>query len=75
MPWLRSVLVLLIAASVARADDWPQWLGPRRDGGTNEKVVPWKDAPKVLWRVPVEKGYACPVVAHGRVFIHAPVKH
>jgi outer membrane protein assembly factor BamB len=74
MLWFRTALVFLLFASAARADDWPQWLGPRRDGSTTEKVAPWKDDPKVLWRLPVEKGYACPVVAGGRVFIHAPVK-
>src|SRR5262249_14640789 len=74
MPWLRTALVLLLAAPAARADDWPQWLGPRRDGSTAEKLAPWKEAPKVAWRWPVEKGFACPVVAGGRVFLHAPVK-
>src|SRR5438093_1139251 len=74
MPWLRTLLVLLAFAPAARADDWPQWLGPRRDGTTTEKVAPWKEAPKAAWRFPVEKGYACPVIAQGRVFVHAAVK-
>src|SRR5580700_9479677 len=74
MLWFRTALVFLLFASAARADDWPQWLGPKRDGSTGEKVAPWKGDPKVLWSVPVEKGYSCPVVAQGRVFIHAPVK-
>ena len=55
------------------ADDWPQWLGPRRDGTTKEKIAAWKET-KVAWKFAVDKGYACPVVAEGRVFVHAPVK-
>jgi outer membrane protein assembly factor BamB len=74
MPWLRTILAFLLLVSAARADDWPQWLGPKRDGSTTEKIAPWKIAPKVAWRFPVEKGYACVVVAGGRVFVHAPVK-
>jgi outer membrane protein assembly factor BamB len=74
MPWLRTLLVVLLFASAVRADDWPQWLGPKRDGSTPEKLAPWTNAPKVAWRQPVEKGFACPVVAGGRVFVHAPVK-
>jgi len=74
MFWLRSLLGLLICGTVAVAGDWPQWLGPKRDGGTGEKVAPWKEAPKVLWRQAVGPGYSSPVVADGRVFIHARVK-
>lgn len=29
---MKSIaLFVLLAACVARADDWPQWLGPQRD--------------------------------------------
>ena len=58
-----------------KAEDWPQWLGPRRDGSSAEKVAPWKEAPKVLWRVPVSEGHSSPVVAGGKVFLHTRVKN
>jgi outer membrane protein assembly factor BamB len=66
------VVALLICAGTAGAADWPQWLGPKRDGSTTEKVVPWKEGetPKVLWRVPVGSGYSSPVAAGARVFLH-----
>jgi outer membrane protein assembly factor BamB len=64
---------MLFSASAA-AGDWPQWLGPKRDGSTSEQVAPWKEPPKVLWRVPVGEGHSSPVVAKGRVFLHAKVK-
>jgi outer membrane protein assembly factor BamB len=73
MTRLRTVFVLLTCAGIGRAADWPQWLGPKRDGSTAEKVAPWKEkeAPKVLWRQAVTQGYSSPVVAGGRVFLHA----
>jgi outer membrane protein assembly factor BamB len=70
---LATSLVCLLAAP-ALAEDWPQWLGPRRDNSSAEKVVPWKGALKVLWRKPAGEGNSSPVVAGGRVYIHAKVK-
>src|SRR5262249_48231309 len=62
----------LWAASAARADDWPQWLGPQRDGVWREKGLVDKfppGGPKALWRVPVAAGYGGPAVADGRVYL------
>src|SRR5215472_13190570 len=73
MPWLRSLLLLACAASVAGAGDWPQWLGPKRDGASAEKVAAWKEAPKAAWRADVGAGFSVPVVAAGRCFVHARV--
>ena len=53
-----------------------QWLGPKRDGSTGEKVTPWKDdqPPKVLWPQEISAGYSSPVIAGGKVFVHAVVR-
>jgi outer membrane protein assembly factor BamB len=77
MHWLRSLLAIslvCIFVTSAFAEDWPQWLGPRRDNSSTETVAPWKGNPKVLWRKPVGEGNSSPVVAGGRVYIHAKVK-
>ncbi len=66
--------VLLTWAVPTLAADWPQWLGPNRDGGSTEKIAPWKKAPKPAWSLPVGEGFSSPVVAKGRVFVHARVK-
>src|SRR5262245_15382272 len=70
--WLLSVVSLTLLAVSARSDDWPQWLGPQRDGVWREtgivKKLP-KDGLPVLWRKPVAQGYAGPAVANGRVFV------
>src|SRR4051812_39529658 len=62
-------LPLALAALALVAADWPQWLGPHRDGTTAEVVKPWADAPKVLWRAAVGEGHSSPVVAGGRVYL------
>jgi outer membrane protein assembly factor BamB len=64
--------VVLLASLSARADDWPQWLGPRRDGVWRESGLvdrfP-KGGPPVVWRVPVAHGFSGPAVADGRVYV------
>lgn len=66
------LLTILLIASAARADDWPQWLGPRRDSVWRETGIldkfP-KDGLKVRWRMPIAGGYAGPAVAEGRVYV------
>jgi outer membrane protein assembly factor BamB len=74
MPRLRSLVVLLVGCALASAADWPHWLGPNRDGSSPEKILPWKKAPKQSWRFPTGQGFSAPVVAGGRVFVHAQVK-
>lgn len=65
-------LVLAATATPAAADDWPQWLGPKRDGVWRETgtidTFPAGGA-KVLWRAPVGMGYAGPAVADGKVYV------
>jgi outer membrane protein assembly factor BamB len=71
---LLPLTLLLACVLPAVAADWPQWLGPKRDGATPEKVEPWKEAPKALWRQPVGPGFSVPAIVAGRVFVHARVK-
>src|SRR5271169_4292171 len=62
----------LILAGAARADDWPQWLGPKRDSVWRETGIIEKfpaNGPPVLWRTSVGGGYSGPVVAGGRVYL------
>jgi outer membrane protein assembly factor BamB len=55
--------------AVSPAGDWPQWLGPHRDGTTAEVVKPWKEPPKVLWHVPIGPGHSSPLFARGLVYL------
>ncbi len=72
----RPLLVLAGAfgatSVAARAEDWPQWLGPQRDAEWRETGIVDKfpsGGPKVLWRTPIHGGYSGPAVADGRVFV------
>ena len=62
----RKKLILVVALGQALglsalADDWPQWLGAKRDGVWRESGIlkEFPDGgPKVNWRVPIGGGYA-----------------
>ncbi len=71
----RTLLALLLSSFAilsARADDWPQWMGPQRDDVWRETGIldkfP-KGGPKVLWRAKLSWGYAGPAVADGLVYV------
>ena len=67
-----SLPVFLFLSITALAADWPQWLGPQRDGVWRETGVLQTfpaGGPKVLWRAPVGGGYAGPAVADGKVYV------
>jgi len=65
-------MLLLLLGPPARADDWPQWRGPRRDGVWREQGVVERFESAALpprWRTPIGPGYTGPAVADGRVFV------
>lgn len=77
---IHSRILFLIVAlswglslrSAVRANDWPQWRGPDRDGVCNETGLLHTfpaDGLKIRWRAPVGWGWSSPVVARGRVFV------
>lgn len=65
--------LLLGIPSWLMAADWPQWLGPTRNGQSPETVAAWTEQPAVLWRHAAGPGFGSPVVAEGRVFLHTAV--
>ncbi len=75
MKRLTSLCVLaLLAGSVPAlcGADWPQVLGPNRDGSSPEKGLlgDWpKEGPAVVWKKPVGEGYSGPVIAEGRLIL------
>jgi outer membrane protein assembly factor BamB len=74
MTGTRSIFIatLSVLAVVMRADDWPQFGGPNRDGAWRETGIMQSfpaDGLKVLWRVPVGSGLSAPIVSGGRVFL------
>ena len=66
MKFLLSLVALAVAA------DWPQFLGPTRDG-----VAPGPrpgTKAELLWKQDVGRGFAGPVIAGGRVILFERVK-
>ena len=74
---LRATLAVcgMLALTAARADDWSQWRGPRRDGVSREKglLKSWpKTGPKLLWQIDdIGLGYSTPCAAGNRLYIQS----
>lgn len=71
----RNLILLLLAGPILspflRADDWPHWRGPARNGISQEKN--WLDAfppegPRIAWKANVGLGFSSFVVANGRAY-------
>jgi outer membrane protein assembly factor BamB len=70
---LAAVLTLAIGfPAAARADDWPQFRGPNRDGVWSETGI-LESFPggglTAVWRAPAGPGFSSPVVAQGRAYL------
>ena len=68
------VLVIgwVVSAFSVFADDWPQWMGPRRDDVWREHGILdhfASNGPPVLWRTPIGGSYSGPAVAGRRLFV------
>jgi outer membrane protein assembly factor BamB len=69
---LLAAAIGFLTPSNARALDWPQWLGPDREGVWRETGLVAKfpkGGPPVIWRAPLGLGNSGPAVAGGRVYV------
>jgi outer membrane protein assembly factor BamB len=60
------------SASLAMADPWPAWRGPKADGRSEERGLPlsWGPGKNVRWKTALpEPGNSTPIVWGNRVFI------
>ncbi len=71
-PLLAAGLLLAAFASTARAEDWPAFRGPNRDGVSKETglLKTWpKEGPPVAWTAKgLGLGYGTPTLAKGMIF-------
>lgn len=68
--FIALALVIALAPAASRADDWPQFLGPERNGVSREKglAASWpKEGPPILWQRDVGEGFSGPVIAGDHV--------
>jgi outer membrane protein assembly factor BamB len=57
--------------SIASAEDWPVWRGPRLDGTSTEKNIPvyWSATSNIVWRTELPgSGHASPIVWRDNIF-------
>lgn len=72
MKFIVGIVGLGVGLSSASAADWPQYMGPNRDGVWTETGIIDKfpeGGPKVKWRTPIKAGYTGPAVVGGKVFV------
>ena len=69
---IAAGLVLAAAATLA-AQDWPQWLGPNRDGKAAGFKAPatWPKELVQKWKVTLGPGDATPALANGKLYVFA----
>ncbi len=66
-----AFIALLLTCHAARGEDWPQFLGPARNGVYSGQLpADWpKPGIAVLWKLDVGQGFSAPIVARGRVIL------
>jgi len=66
------VVLVLLTASAARADNWPSWRGPDGNGASQEKGLPtsWSETKNIAWKLSLPgKGGSTPVIWGDRIFL------
>ena len=64
--------LLITLISPLRAENWPEWRGPRHDGTVADKGFPlkWSNTENVTWKTEIPgRGHSSPVVWDERVFV------
>src|SRR5215467_3252349 len=68
--------LLVLAAPLALAANWPQWRGPSADGISLEKNVPveWSAEKNIAWKIPLTGlGTSTPIVWDDRIFLTSQI--
>jgi outer membrane protein assembly factor BamB len=66
------IAIILMATACSSMADWPQYLGPGRNGISPEKGLlrSWPEGgPKVLWTISLGAGYGGAAVSDGKVYV------
>ncbi len=73
-PFVILAAVLLaswLGTTLARAENWPGWRGPRGDGSSSEPDLPvhWNESENIVWRTPLPgRGHSSPIVWGDRIY-------
>ena len=69
---IRLLVVFLWLLPIARAEDWPGFRGPTRQGVSLEKDLPlvWDPTKNILWKTAIPgQGWSSPIVWKDRIFL------
>lgn len=70
---VQILLIVALLASVASAQNWPQWRGPNLNGFSSEKNLPlhWTTEENVVWKLPMP-GWSgsTPIIWRDRIFLN-----
>ena len=72
MACLRVLFGFLVLSSVASAEEWPQWRGPKNDGVSTEKGLPieWSADKNIVWKFKMPGiGAGTPAVWGDKIFM------
>ncbi len=73
--WISVMIgsAILVGASCAAAQDWPQWRGPNRDGKVTGFTAPqtWPKALAQKWKVEVGQGDSTPALVGDKLYVFA----
>src|SRR5688500_4983513 len=67
-----ALTVLCLAPTLARAENWPGWRGPRGDGSSEEKGLPtaWSETENIAWKEAIPGvGHTSPIIWQDRIFV------
>ncbi|MEO7298017.1 MAG: PQQ-binding-like beta-propeller repeat protein [Verrucomicrobiota bacterium] len=70
-----SFIFLFSATFITRAENWPQWRGPKFDGSTVEKNLPtnWSTSENIIWKTPLPgMSGATPAIWNDHIFVSSP---
>jgi outer membrane protein assembly factor BamB len=77
---LRAIwfgILIAVSVSLAQAEEWPVWRGPRGDGTSLEQNVPthWSASSNIVWKTPLPgEGHSSPIILGDRLFLTTALK-
>jgi outer membrane protein assembly factor BamB len=65
-----GLLLACLLFTGGKAADWPQFLGPERNGSTTERITSWPSTgPRRIWKESVGSGYSGPIIQGTQVIV------
>jgi outer membrane protein assembly factor BamB len=69
----QPIVVILLLAAVAYAENWPQWRGPNLNGLSGEKNLPsrWSPEENIVWKIALPSwSGSTPIIWRDLIFLN-----